>query len=430
MTIRKLLRIMPVLLVCAGLAAAEAEERNTDILSVPGSGKTAALMKAKGFDLLMEKDGRIFIVARPGDGPRLSSLGIPFVVETPRFAPAAPRGVGIAAGTNGAFHSYAELEADLRRLEEAHPGIVRVHSLGTSLENREIYAVKISDNAGADEDEAGVLILGCHHAREWISVEVPYLVARHLAENYETDPAVRNLVDRSEIWIVPLVNPDGLEYSINTYRYWRKNRRANADGSFGVDLNRNYSYMWGFDDEGSSPDPQSEVFRGGSPFSEPEARAVRDLVLSRPFQAVVSYHSYSQSILYPWGFIDLATDKDALMSDLGLDMAARIESVNGRRYVCGRAAAVLYTTNGDTTDWTFAVAGIPSYTIELPPIDAYQGGFFNAESDIDGLFRENLPAMLRLVGFAISGAGPLPSAVRDRTRAEARDTGKIEGPVK
>ena len=372
-----------------------------EIISIPGTADARRDLHDLDLDLLMERDGRIFVVAGPDDILRLSARRVPFVIETGSFAPARPGELGLAGGINGDYHSYKELEADLKSLESAHPSIVDLHTIGTSLEDRNIYAVKISDNVDRDEEEAGILFLGCHHAREWISVEVPFLLARWLAEGYEGNPAIRELVDRSEIWIVPLLNPDGLEYSINVYRYWRKNRRANADGTFGVDLNRNYGYMWGRDDQGSSAEPDAGDYRGVSAFSEPETRAVRDLFLGRNFLAAVSYHSYSQSILYPWGFTDIPTGKDDLLRGLGLEMAGLIQTVNGRSYACGPAASSLYVTNGDLADWTFGVSGIPSYTIELPPVDIQHGGFFNAEDEIEGVFRENLPAMLRLVEFAV-----------------------------
>lgn len=397
-----------------GLPLFSGPDRPGEIISVPGTEDARRALRGLNLDLLMEQDGRIFIVAGPDDILHLSAQRVPFVVETGRFAPARPGGLGLAGGINGAYHSTKELEADLQSLEKAYPRIVKLHTIGTSLEGRSIYAVKISDNPDLDEEEAEVLFLGGHHAREWISVEIPFLLARRLAEGYEGDPAIRELVDRSEIWIVPLLNPDGLEYSINVYRYWRKNRRANADGTFGVDLNRNYGYMWGRDDQGSSAAPDAEDYRGVSAFSEPETGAVRNLFLGGNFLAAVSYHSFSQSILYPWGFTDLPTGKDDLLRGLGLEMAGLIETVNGRSYACGPAASSLYVTNGDLTDWTFGVSGIPSYTIELPPVDIQHGGFFNAEDEIEGIFRENLPAMLRLVEFAILDFGGLPTTRPER----------------
>jgi len=391
-------------------------EEAVEIVSVAATeGNMRALAEMRA-DVLKDGSGRVHIVATAADLGCLSALGVPFAVETALFAPARPVAIPATGGLNGDFHSYRELESDLEALEDAHPGTVKLVVIGTSLEGRNIYAVKLSDDPERNDGEPGVLILGCHHAREWISVDVPLLLARYLAENAASDPAVRSLLARGEIWIVPLVNPDGLEYSIDVYRYWRKNRRANSDGSFGVDLNRNYGYMWGLDDAGSSPSPLSEVFRGTSAFSEPETRAVRDLFLSREFRAVVSFHSFSQAILYPWGYADVATDRDEMLQEIGLEMAGLIEAVNGRAYICGRAASALYVTNGDTTDWTFAETGVPSYTIELPPVDIERGGFFNAERDIDGIFRENLPAMLALARRALLWRGETGADRPERNR--------------
>jgi murein tripeptide amidase MpaA len=313
----------------------------------------------------------------------------------------------LQGGINGAYHSYLELEADLLALQQKYPNIVKVFDIGDSLEKRNIYALKISDNVGLEEDEAEVLFLGCHHAREWISVEVPYLLGKYLAENYASDPDVRRLVDQSEVWIVPLVNPDGLEYTIHVYRYWRKNRRDNGNGNWGVDLNRNYGYRWGADNIGSSSNAASAVYRGTAPFSEPETQAVRDLFLKKNFQAMISYHSFSQVILYPWGYTRLPTEKDAELEEIAAQMSARIEEVNGRIYPYGASGQSLYLTNGDTTDWTFGISGIPSFTIELPPIDELAGGFFNREEDIAPVFQENLPAMLFLIESTIRGYVPV-----------------------
>ena len=123
---------------------------------------------------------------------------------------------------------------------EAHE-VGRIGRESDEYRQRNVYAIKLSDNVTADENEAEVLFLGCHHAREWIAVDVPLKIAQHLAANYAGDPQIRSLLDRSEVWILPVVNPDGLEYSIHVYRYWRKNRRDNGNGSFGVDLNHRFT---------------------------------------------------------------------------------------------------------------------------------------------------------------------------------------------
>ena len=258
-----------------GLAGSGRAAEDGQVVSVAKRDFAAARLGRKGLDLLMEKDGRVYLVASPGEIAALSALRVACAVETPRFLQAAGQGLSAAGGINGAYHSTLELETDLRILERDHPGLASVQEIGETLEKRKIYALKISDNVSSDEHEPAVLFAGCHHAREWISVEVPFLFGEYLLENYDLSQEVRDLVDASEIWIVPIANPDGLEYSINVYRYWRKNRRANADGTYGVDINRNYGYAWGFDEIGSSGQPGSDVYRGTAPFSEPETAAIR-----------------------------------------------------------------------------------------------------------------------------------------------------------
>ena len=374
---------------------------NTDIISVDKNQTILEKLWGMNLDLLMERNGKIFIVASIDDLIKLEEKNIAYTLETQNFYPLKQENITIQSGINGAFHSYKEIEQDLLAIESAYPNLARVIDIGDSLENRNIYALKISDNVQMEEDEARILFLGCHHAREWISVEVPFLIGKYLVENYATNSEIKELVDRSEIWIIPLVNPDGLEYSIHFYRYWRKNMRDNGDGSYGVDLNRNYGFKWGYDNAGSSPIPFSGVYRGKSPFSEPETQAIRDLFTQKNFQALITYHSHSQVILYSWGYTKEPSYKNGLLANLAKEMSALMEPVNGRLYEYGQAGDFFYLTNGDTTDWSFGVYGIPSYTIELPPIDQIYGGFFNAEEDINSIFNENLPSALYLIDWAI-----------------------------
>jgi len=373
----------------------------TDIISVEKSENTVEKLQKMRLDLLLEWSNRLYFVCNLTDLYRLQGEGISYIIETANFYPYNQGDLLAQGGINGAFHSYLELETDLMALEAAYPHLARVVDLGDTLENRNIYALKISDNVSLDEKEAEVFFVGCHHAREWISVEIPYLLGKYLVENYESNRAIKSLVNRSEIWIVPLLNPDGLEYSIHTYRYWRKNRRDNGNGSFGVDLNRNYGYKWGYDNQGSSPNSFEEVYRGPFAFSEPETQVVRDFFQQRKIQALITYHSYSQVIMYPWGYIYKPTSKDELLEEIAAEMSERMEAVNGNIYRYGRAGDTLYLTNGDTTDWSFGTYRIPSYTIELPPIDIFQGGFFNPEHEISAIFEENLPAALYLIEWSI-----------------------------
>jgi carboxypeptidase T len=401
-----------------------------EIISLAKTPGVAARLQSPGFDPLFEWEGRIYVLTGPREIRKLASEQISFRLESSNFPALKARSAHVLDGINGAYHSYAELEAELRDLERSFPQLARLFVIGISLENRNIYALKISDNVSRDEEEAEVLFLGCHHAREWISVEVPLLLARFLLERYAADPVARRSVDNGEIWIVPLVNPDGLEYSMKFFRYWRKNRRLNPDGSFGVDLNRNYGYSWGYDDQGSSPEPTSEVYRGPSAFSEPETRAVRDLFIQRHFQALISYHSYSQVILYPWGFTTTPTDKDALFESLASSMANQMQAVNGRIYGYGRSGDSFYLTNGDTTDWAFGITGIPAFTIELPPVDQLGGGFYNPEQDIGPIFRENLPAALELIEWAILKNAAVGDPLRETRAPRSQRTDKRPEPLR
>ncbi len=307
--------------------------------------------------------------------------------------------------TAGLYHTYTEIETELRQLASDYPVISNMTTIGKSLEQRELWAIKISDNVAQDEEEPVVVFLGAHHAREWISVDVPFLIAKYLIENYDSDPAIARLVNNAEIWIVPMVNPDGHQYSVMTDRLWRKNRRNNGDGSFGVDLNRNYSYQWG--GPGSSGDTFSEIYRGPSPFSEPETQVVRDFLEQQAPKALISYHNYSQLVLYPWGYTSSPAPHKALLDSLAVVMAHQIRSVHGENYTPGQSST-LYLASGDTTDWLYALLGVPAYTIELRPV-SYYPGFELPEAEILPTFEENLPAALTLIDWAIQNQTPVTS---------------------
>jgi hypothetical protein len=303
------------------------------------------------------------------------------------------------------YHSYAEIELGLHSLESL--GIAKVESIGLSVEGRQIWAIKISDEPSVnDQDEPDILFVGLHHACEWISAEVSYYLAVNLVQNYDSDSALKTLIDNSEIWIVPVVNPDGLEYSRTHDRDWRKNRRDNGDGTFGVDLNRNYGYMWGLD-SGSSGVTSAPDYRGSYAFSEPEVIAIRDLISnpSREFQAVLSYHSYSQLILYPWGYTNELAPDSSVMSTLAAEMSDLIRNVHGENYTPEQASQ-LYLTSGDLTDWVYGTLEIPGFTIELRP-ESWQiiPGFELPESQILDTCEENWPAALYLIRWAVFSQG-------------------------
>jgi hypothetical protein len=268
----------------------------------------------------------------------------------------------VQATSGVSYHSYSSLKTELQNLENNYTNITKVYDIGDSWEktqgiaDRDILAIKISDNVtNEEEDEPDILFMGGTHAREWISVEVPFYLAKYLVEHYSTDQKVKQLVDSREIWIVPLVNPDGLEYSRTDNRLWRKNRRDNGDGTFGVDLNRNFGYKWG--QQGSSGDSASNTYRGTAPFSEPETQAIRKLVSTHNFSSSISYHSYSQLVLYPWGYTKDATQHEVQLSKMAEDMANEIKKVHGKNYTPEQGSD-LYITSGGSDDWLYGVYNI------------------------------------------------------------------------
>ena len=274
-------------------------------------------------------------------------------------------------GIGSAYHTYEEAYAEMDSVADAHPSICMVVSLGQSLEGREIWAMKISDNVATSEDEPSILYMGNHHARELITVEIPLYIMYNLVNSYGSDPRITGLVNNREIWIVPIVNPDGREYVQNYNSNWRKNRRDNGDGTYGVDLNRNYGYMWGYDDEGSSPDTGDETYRGTAAFSEPETQVIRDFCEDYGINTCISYHSYGNLILFPWGYVTDHCPDDAMFRCLADSMA----SYNS--YTYGAAGEAIYITNGDSDDWMYGEQTTKdkmfSYTFEVgssfaPPV--------------------------------------------------------------
>ncbi|MHC4534043.1 MAG: M14 family zinc carboxypeptidase [Planctomycetota bacterium] len=307
----------------------------------------------------------------------------------------------LAEPTSAKYHSHDEVNTELIALEES--GVAKTYIIGNTHEGRDIWAIRISDNPSEDEQEPGAVFLGCHHAREWISVEVPLYIAQYLANNYNSDAEVKHLVDNCQIWIIPVVNPDGYEFSRSTNRMWRKNRRDNGDGTFGVDLNRNYGYKWGTVD--ASPRTSSIIYRGPSAFSEPETQAVRDLVSAYDFRILMTYHSFWQTIGYPWGYTREPAPDEPMFSDMTSNMIELIYNTSGAIYTYWLDTPDTYGFSGGTEDWSYGELGIDSFGMELPPVTFGQGGFVLPESRILPTCVENMPVALYLISYAAADYG-------------------------
>ncbi|MCH7791705.1 MAG: hypothetical protein IID31_05430 [Planctomycetes bacterium] len=269
-------------------------------------------------------------------------------------------------GPWGQYHDLASAYQFLDDLNLAHPVTTALFEVGRTIEGRSIRGIRISSDAATiDRSRPAIFVTGCHHAREWIAVEAPLYIAEQLAAGYGVDPAVTALLDRAEVWIVPIVNPDGLVYT-QIDRFWRKNRRDNGNGTWGVDLNRNYSYKWGF--PGASASPSSNTYRGTAPFSEPETRAIRDAFAVRDFAVGLTYHNYGQLVMSPWGYTTAPPPGSARMEGLAFDMAQAINAQHSSSrydYTSGRWGAALYIGSGIFVDWVFGELDRPAFIVEM-----------------------------------------------------------------
>jgi carboxypeptidase T len=353
-----------------------------------------------GLDVWEVTPEHVVLQADEAQASRLEAMG--YEVEQLQMIEPYLSSFATEAAATG-YHTVASLEQDLRQLAERHPEIAELHEFGRSIEDRPLWALRIGERRGSDPK---VGFFGCHHARKWISVEVPYRLAVHLLDNSSSEP-IQGWLQQGEVWVAPMVNPDGHEHTRTTDRLWRKNRRRNHGGSIGVDPNRNYGYMWGtLDVNTSSHVPSDQTYVGPRAFSEPEVRAVRNLVARQVFGGVLSYHSYSQLILFPWGFTakPLVDEVDLReMRDLAEDMERLIRGVHGQTYTAQQSSR-LYPTAGDTTDWTYGEYDVPSLTIELRPASAMAGGFILPAEQIEPCWEENRPAALAFIRHILDPA--------------------------
>jgi len=380
------------------------EETPTQVIEVKASTRDQrnALTKL-GYSLEDMKSDKVFIYAHDADLKRIKAAGFK-ARAYPMRADWLDINAKPAPGLRK-FTSYSEVQAKLLLLSQQHPEIVTLTTLGRSLENRDIPMLRISGKSLAQAESLQLPVafyMGCHHAREHLSVEVPLLFATYLIENYGKISDVTRLVDNREIYVAPMVNPDGHVYDYTNGirgRMWRKNRARNADGTFGVDLNRNYSYQWGTG--GSSTNPSSETYMGPRPFSEPETQRVRDFVDAQPrMKTLLSTHTFSELILYPWGHSDRSIGQErGNAADLPVfEKMAR--TMAGWNNYTPEQASDLYIASGDTTDWAYGTHGIFAFTFELSPTSQFEGGFYPSPAITDRVFNANIKPMMYLLEYA------------------------------
>ncbi len=359
-----------------------------DLYSAPRPGGTLLRILADDADLarlgnrriswsVIHEDQAAFYAARLAEGPAFpAGAGALGAWLNPPFA----------AGSMGGYYTFAEIQSVLDQIAAAHPSIASAKtSIGTSVEGRPLWMLKVSDNPGVDENEPETRFDALHHAREPESMQATLWFLLWLVESYGTDPLATYLVNAREIFFVPCVNPDGYVYNQSTAPggggLWRKNRRNLGGGEFGVDLNRNYPFQWGFDDVGSSPSKSSETYRGPAPASEPETAAMVAFLSARDFKTSLSTHTFSDLWLHAFGYDTLIPSNEAQYQEVE-DLATE---VNG--YLAGPIASTLYLANGGTTDYEHALHSTLAFT---PEIGGDQDGFWPPTSRIVPLAEENL----------------------------------------
>ena len=296
-------------------------------------------------------------------------------------------------GSMGGFYTLDEVIDELDSMAMLYPNLISprapISNDTVTHEGRKLWWVRISDNPNVNEDEPEVLYTGVHHAREPMSVQQMIWYMWYLLENYDSDTTVQHLVDNTEMYFVPVVNPDGYEYNHTTYPngggMWRKNRRNNGDGSYGVDPNRNYGFQWGYDNSGSSPYPGDQTYRGPAPFSEPCIKNMRDFSNEHEFKLSLNYHSYSDLLLYPWGYISDVTPDDEQFHTFGTILTKE------NNYTYGPSSTTIYPTNGDANDWMYGEQTTKPKSFSFTPeIGNSDDNFWPPENRIIPLCREQM----------------------------------------
>ncbi len=310
--------------------------------------------------------------------------------------PTFPTPANFALGTMGGFFTLSEIYWHLDNMATLYPNIFKartvIDSNVTTTEGRYLYWVKISDNPNVDENEPEMLYTGLHHAREPAGASELIMYMYYLLENYNTDPEIHYLVDHTELYFVPVVNPDGYFYNETTNPngggMWRKNRRDNLDGTYGVDLNRNYGYFWGYDNIGSSNQTSSDTYRGPSASSENETQLMEEFCNAHQFRIAVNYHTYDNVLVLPYSY---ATNSFTPDSTIFNGWASILTAENG--YAFGNASQTVgYTANGDSDDWMYGEQSTKPKIIAMTPEAGDQAdGFWPAQNRIIPICKVNLP---------------------------------------
>jgi len=396
----------------------DAAADNTRLMAytVITSAKTADRLRREHFDIsaVRGRDGKsleLEIIMTAADAARLLEQGIEVSLNPGQAGGQQLRSLqrSTAAPVFRTYGGVDGLQQEIRELAEQYPKITELETIGQSVQGVDILALKVTKKSRhwkwRHKRKPAVLYVSMQHAREWITTEVNRRLLLHFLENYGNDRKITWLLNTTELWFVLVANPDGYDYTFTPgNRLWRKNLADNdGDGQItsvdGVDPNRNFPTFWGYDNEGSSSDPSSAVYRGPAPASEPETRALDDLVRRIKPKFLVSYHSAAELLLYGVGYqVATPTPDDVILAALaGDDANPAVEGFDPD------LSAELYTTNGETTEHMAAEYDVLAYTPELSecqtvaPDPIACASVFNFPDDeglIQAEFEKNLPFAL------------------------------------
>ncbi|MRG60009.1 zinc carboxypeptidase [Agromyces sp. CFH 90414] len=341
--------------------------------------------------------------------------------------------------TDGVFRMYGGEGGILEELMDQaaeHPKIAQFKVIGQTHQGQDIGAVRVTGRIDKQRKEGKrptTVYVGAQHAREWITPEMVRRLLDLYLDSYGTDERITDIVDSTEVWFVPVANPDGYDHSFGEgNRLWRKNLRDNngdgqITGADGVDLNRNSVTRWGYDNEGSSPNPASDTYRGPSPGSEPETQALDELFGDITPEFLINYHSAAELLLYGIGWQVATPSPDDVIYEAmaGDDANPAVPGYDPD------LSAELYTTNGDLDTHMQAAHGALGFTPEMSTCEAAADSvpddewvaeedcvalgfdFPDDEALIQAEFEKNVPFALAVAESALDPNDPVSVVGRD-----------------
>ena len=307
------------------------------------------------------------------------------------------------------YRELTEIESKIELLVE-DSDIVSREIIGQSYEGRNISVIKISVENDV-ENKPAIMINSCQHAREWISPMATTYLIESLSQNFNNDDDINMMLNEVDVYIVPVVNPDGYVYTWEKDRWWRKNRQPNNNNDcFGTDLNRNWNFDWN-GNESTSEDPCSQIYVGLTPFSAPEISVLSQYMSSIPnLVSHIDVHSYSALIVGPWSSSDEPTEDNDEIFCLGTHMQSAVSNTNNYPYIFGIGTVnnLLYLISGGMVDWVYANFPALSFLYELRPANLYYfdsnfdglSAFNNEEEDILPTCEEFYQGALEMIKWA------------------------------